>query len=87
MIKQEIIDFLQEEYEDILSQHWHKVLQVRELKETNRNNSPLRLQSINRREKELLKILKKKEAIELLYEDYITIPQWYKDITKKHNIA
>ncbi len=83
---EDIRKYLQYHYEEILSEHWHKVLQVRELKETNKDNHPLRVKSIQDRSNELSNIIKKKTAYELLYEDWIEIPKWYEDIKEKHKI-
>lgn len=82
----EIEEYLQSTYEDILSEYWHKVLQVRELEETNKANHPLRLVSIKNRKKELSHILKKREAIEFMYSDWISVPIWFDEICEEHNI-
>ena len=68
---------IQDFYEDILSLHWQKLAQLKELTETS-TGSQLRLKSINDRKKELLNIEKRKECIEFLFEDYLIIPDWYK---------
>ena len=85
-MNEQVCEYLQNDYEEILSSYWHKILAIRELEDTNKNNSPLRLKSINDRKKELVKIIAKKDAYQLIYEDYISVPQWYIDILKKHSI-
>lgn len=68
---------IQDFYEDILSSHWQKVAQLKELILTS-SGSQLRLKSINDRKRELLNIEKRKEYMEFLFEDYLVIPDWYK---------
>lgn len=70
-----IID-IQEEYEEILGAHWHKLYDLNELIATNKNNHPYRLQSIKDRTAELSKIADKKAAMELLFVELV-IPKWY----------
>ena len=53
--------------------------QLGELIDTNKNNSPLRLKSIKDRRTELDLALKEKEAFELLFEDLIVEPKWFKE--------
>ena len=67
---------IQEFYEDILSSHWQKVAQLKELIATN-TGSQLRLKSINDRKKELERIEKQKTYIEFLFEDELIVPDWY----------
>jgi hypothetical protein len=77
-------EFEQEQYEDVLSAHWHKCYQLKELKD-NENNNPLRLKSIQDRECELLVIEQQKAALEQLG-DWLIAPDWYiermKELTK-----
>lgn len=68
---------IQELYEDILSSHWQKLSQLKELIETNKG-SQLRLKSINDRKEELKKIETKKQYLEYLFEYDLIIPDWYK---------
>lgn len=68
---------IQDFYEDILSSHWQKVAQLKELILTS-SGSQLRLKSINDRKRELLNIEKRKEYMEFLFEDYLVVPDWYK---------
>ena len=70
---------IQKVYEEVLSSQWQKIFSIRELEETNRSNHPLRIKSIADRKKELLKIERKKEAIELLFYEDLIIPEWYND--------
>ena len=67
---------VQEHYENILSSHWQKKHQLNELVSTS-NGSQLRIKSINDRKKELLRIEKQKESMEILFEDDIFITDWY----------
>ena len=83
----EIEDYLQTEYENILSEYWNKILQIRELNDTNTNNHPLRQMSIEKRLTEFNGIMKKRDAMELLYYDWIDIPEWFNEVCDKHNIA
>ncbi len=68
---------LQEKYEDILSAHWQKLCQIKELKETNKSNHPLRIKSISDREKELETIEENKKCMEVLFKYDIAIPEWH----------
>lgn len=52
---------IQERYEEILSAHWHKLHQIKELVESD-NGSALRARSICDRRKELVLIVKQKEC-------------------------
>ena len=71
-----IID-IQEKYEDILSSHWQKLYQLKELVETNKNNSPLRLKSIADRQRELNTIKEQMFYMTFLFEDDLIMPDWY----------
>lgn len=80
-----IID-IQEFYEDILSSHWQKMAQLKELIKTDTGSS-LRQKSIQDRKKELEKILTEKQSCELLFgEDELIIPDWYKDRVNEFKI-
>jgi hypothetical protein len=67
----------QEMYEDILSAHWQKIRLLKELVDTDAGNSALRKDSIAKRRVELAKAESKKAAMELLFDDELTIPDWY----------
>ena len=69
---------IQEMYEDILSAHWQKIYLLKELVETDTGH-PLRRKSINDRSAELQRAENKKAAMELLFEDDLTIPEWYNE--------
>lgn len=75
---------IQEFYESILSDHWHKIYQLKELKETNKTNSESRLKSITDRSKELAIIESKKYAMELLFSEDLIIPDWYNERIKDY---
>lgn len=74
---------IQDFYEDILSSHWQKMAQLKELILTS-SGSQLRLKSINDRKRELLNIEKRKEYMEFLFEDYLVVPDWYKTQYSKY---
>lgn len=76
-----IID-IQEKYEDILSSHWQKLYQLKELVETNKNNSPLRLKSISDRQRELDRIIEQMHYITSLFSDILIVPNWYEEKIK-----
>ena len=70
---------LQEKYEEVLSAHWHKLHQIKELVDTD-NVSELRARSISDRRKELALIVSRKNAIEYVFDDCELVePEWYKD--------
>jgi len=70
---------IQEKYEEILSDHWHKLHQIRELVDTD-TGSELRAMSIMDRRKELALIVSRKNAIEYVFDDCELVePEWYKD--------
>ena len=77
---------IQELYEDILSAHWQKVVQLQELVKTD-TGSALRRESIRKREAELQRILDRRSAIRLLFEDDLAIPDWYVDMCEKLGIT
>ena len=78
MTKQE---FEQEQYEEVLSAHWHKVGQLKELIDTS-NGSALRMMSIASRQKELARIENQKLVLEQLG-DWLIVPEWYTDRIKE----
>ena len=67
---------IQNYYEELLGNHWHRLYNLNELIATN-TFSELRLYSIKLRKEELLKATSKKSAMELLFGDELTIPDWY----------
>lgn len=70
---------IQEKYEEVLSSHWHKLHQIRELVDTD-NGSELRARSIIDRRKELALIVSRKNALEYVFDDCeLVVPGWYKD--------
>ena len=70
---------IQEKYEEVLSAHWHKLHQIRELVDTD-NRSALRARSIIDRRNELDLIVSRKNALEYVFDDYeFVIPGWYTD--------
>ena len=71
-----IID-IQEKYEEVLSAHWHKLHQIKELVDTD-TGSELRARSISDRRKELALIVSRKNALEYVFDDCeLTEPEWY----------
>lgn len=77
---------IQELYEDILSAHWQKAIQLNELVKTD-TGSKLRANSITERAKELHRIKDKKAAMQLLFEDDLIIPEWYVEMCEKLGIT
>lgn len=74
---------IQNRYNDILSAHWHKLHQIKELVDTD-NGSELRARSITDRRKELALIVSRKNAIEYVFYDCeLTEPEWYTDWIEK----
>ena len=70
---------IQNRYEEVLSAHWHKLHQIKELVDTD-NGSELRARSITDRRKELALIISRKNAIEYVFDDCeLTEPEWYTD--------
>lgn len=70
---------IQERYEQVLSAHWHKLHQIKELVESD-NGSALRARSICDRRKELALIVSRKDAIEYVFDDCkLFEPEWYTD--------
>lgn len=81
MTKQE---FEQEQYEEVLSAHWHKVVQLKELIGDNRGSpfSQLRQKAIADRQKELIRIENQKMVLEQL-SDWLVVPEWYTNKIKE----
>ena len=74
---------IQEKYEEILSDHWHKLHQIKELVDTD-NGSELRAISISDRRKELALIVSRKNALEYVFDDCELVePEWYIDWIEK----
>ena len=74
---------IQEKYEEVLSAHWHKLHQIKELVDTD-NGSELRARSISDRLKELALIENDKEVLERLFDDCELVePEWYIDWIEK----
>ena len=74
---------IQSKYEEVLSAHWHKLHQIRELVDTD-NGSELRARSIRDRRKELALIVSRKNALEYVFDDCELVePEWYKDWIEK----
>ena len=72
-----VID-IQEKYEEVLSDHWHKLHQIKELVDSD-NGSELRAMSISDRRKELALIESRKNALEYVFDDCELVePEWYK---------
>lgn len=70
---------IQNRYEEVLSAHWHKLHQIKELVDTD-NGSELRAGSISDRRKELALIVSRKNALEYVFDDCEPVePEWYKD--------
>ena len=75
--------YIQEKYEEILSDNWHKLHQIKELVDTD-NGSELRARSISDRQKELALIVSRKNALEYVFDDCeLTEPEWYIDWIEK----
>ena len=69
---------VQEKYEEGLSDHWHKLHQIKELVDSD-NGSELRARSISDRRKELALIENDKEVLDRLFDDCELVePEWYK---------
>ena len=68
---------IQEKYEEVLSDHWHKLHQIKELVDSD-NGSELRARSISDRRTELALIENDKEVLERLFDDCgLVQPGWY----------
>ncbi len=74
-------EFEQEQYEEVLSAHWHKIVQLKELIDTS-SGSALRIMSIADRKKELVRIENQKVVLEQL-SDWLVVPDWYTDKMKE----
>ena len=69
---------IQEKYEEVLSDHWHKLHQIKELVDSD-NGSELRARSISDRRTELALIESRKNALEYVFDDCELVePEWYK---------
>ena len=74
---------VQSKYEEVLSSHWHKLHQIKELVDLD-NGSELRARSISDRRKELVLIVSRKNALEYVFDDCnLTEPEWYTDWIEK----
>ena len=70
---------IQEKYEEVLSAHWHKLHQIKELVESD-TGSELRARSISDRRNELAFIVSRKNALEYVFDDCELVePEWYTD--------
>ena len=74
-------EFEQEQYEKVLSAHWHKISDLKELIDTS-TGSALRIMSIAGRQKELARIENQKLVLEQLG-DWLVVPDWYTDKMKE----
>jgi len=81
MTKQE---FEQEQYEKVLSAHWHKIGHLKELIGASRGSpfSLLREKSIADSQKELIRIENQKMVLEQLG-DWLVVPEWYTNKMKE----
>ena len=69
---------IQSKYEEVLSAHWHKLHQIKELVDSD-SGSSLRARSISDRQKELALIVSRKNALEYVFDDCELVePEWYK---------
>ena len=74
---------IQNRYEEVLSAHWHKLHQIKELVDID-NVSELRARSITDRRRELALIVSRKNALEYVFDDCeLTEPEWYTDWIEK----
>lgn len=70
---------IQEKYEEVLSAHWHKLHQIKELVDSD-TGSELRARSISDRRNELALIVSRKNALEYVFDDCELVePEWYTD--------
>ena len=74
-------EFEQEQYEKVLSAHWHNISDLKELIDTS-SGSALRMLSIASRQKELMKIENQKLVLEQL-SDWLIVPEWYTNKIKE----
>lgn len=73
---------VQEHYEDILSDHWHRLVHLKELIDTDTSRSALRRDSIRKRQSELDSAVLAKKAMETLFGGEfgdLVVPDWYLD--------
>lgn len=74
---------IQKKYKEVLSAHWHKLHQIKELVDSD-NGSELRARSISDRRRELALIVSRKNALEYVFDDCeLTEPEWYIDWIEK----
>ena len=74
---------IQNRYEEVLSEHWHKLHQIKELVESD-TGSELRARSISDRRNELALIVSRKNALEYVFDDCELVePEWYTDWIEK----
>ena len=74
---------IQNRYKEVLSAHWHKLHQIKELVDSD-NGSELRAMSISDRRRELALIVSRKNALEYVFDDCeLTEPEWYIDWIEK----
>ena len=74
---------IQNRYKEVLSAHWHKLHQIKELVDTD-NGSELRARSITDRRRELALIVSRKNALEYVFDDCnLTEPELYTDWIEK----
>ena len=74
---------IQNRYEEVLSSHWHKLHQIKELVDTD-NVSELRARSISDRRRELALIVSRKNELEYEIDDSEMVePEWYRDWIEK----
>ena len=74
---------IQNRYEEVLSAHWHKLHQIKELVDSD-NGSELRARSISDRRRELALIVSRKNALEYVFDDCELVePEWYTDWIEK----
>ena len=74
-------EFEQKQYEKVLSAHWHKISDLKELIDTS-TGSALRIMSIAGRQKELARIENQKVVLEQL-SDWLVVPDWYTNKMKE----
>ena len=79
-------EVLQDIYEEKLGVYWHKLLDIKQLEETN-NGSFLRLKSIADRNNELSTITNQLNVLEQVSDEMLVIPAWYKEVLVKHRLV
>ena len=71
---------IQERYEELLTSHWQKLHQIKELVDSDRG-SALRAISIIDRRAELAMIVGRKNALEHVFDDCNLVkPEWYNNL-------